>query len=134
MAEKLIPAPLDNKNLVEDCLEDDVFGNFYAGYTHRNLRQYSGKHRHLIGYISKDDKDFYFDSIVDVSWFYGENKVDIKVLAAPGHEDFDEMCKSTLDYFEFVFKQWENPDNENLRVMFERSGNSLFVYFFFVND
>ena len=35
MEQKLIPAPIDNKNLLEDPFEDEVFGNFYACCNHR---------------------------------------------------------------------------------------------------
>jgi len=50
MKQKLIYAPIDNKNLLEDAFEDDVFGGFYAAPDHR-------KHniRHLVGHVRTAD-------------------------------------------------------------------------------
>ena len=131
MEKKLIPAPIDNKNLMEDAFEDDVFKDFYASVQHRNPYEHSGMVRHLIGNVRMDNEDWYFDSIVDAYWIYGTNKVEIKVIATSPTEDFQEMCRNTLDYYADLFKKWENPDNENLRVQFRRQCNSLFVEFFF---
>lgn len=128
MATKLVPAPIDNKNLLEDPFEDDVFGNFYAAYDHRD----GSRSRHLIGNLKINTDDLYIDAIIDVSWIYGENIICIKMLACPPTEDFDEMLKDVRKYYEQIFKGWENPDNENLKVKFvEGLRDRLGVGFFF---
>lgn len=128
MATKLIPAPIDNKNLLEDPFEDDVFGNFYAARDHRD----SSRSRHLIGNLKINTDDLYIDAIIEVLWKYGNNTICIKMLACPPTEDFDEMLKDVRKYYEQIFKEWENPDNENLKVMFvEGLRDRLEVFFSF---
>ena len=81
--ERLIPAPIDNKNLLEDPFEDEVFGNFYACCNHRK----NGL-RHLIGI--KDE------AFVEVCWRFGSNQIEILVVAVNPCEDFEETSKEIL--------------------------------------
>ena len=130
MATKLIPAPIDNKNLLEDPFEDDVFGNFYAARDHRD----GSRSRHLIGNLKINADDLYIDAIIDVSWKYGGNNIYIKMLACPPTEDFDEMLKDVRKYYERIFKEWENPDNEGLKIIFHRLNVGFDVTFYFEVD
>ena len=127
MATKLIPAPIDNKNLCEDPFEDDVFGNFYATKFHRATK----KRRSLIGTLHIDNDDFYIDAIVAVEWFYGGNQIGIQVLAVPPTENFDYMRRDVYAYYKKIFSEWMNPDNPELRVEFYEQGGFLNVSFFF---
>lgn len=79
---KKIAAPIDNKNLMDDPFEDEVFcDGFMHSYDHRD-----GKGtRHLIG-----TKDVVEDGVVnetglvDVCWKWGDNCVHITLLAVSG--------------------------------------------------
>ena len=118
---ELIDAPIDNKNLMEDAFEDDVFGDFYAAADHRT----DGK-RHLIGY-----KKEWSDCLLDVFWKYGWSTVTITVLAIPGHEYFDNVRHELFDGVRKTFSEWEYDD---LHVDCGLSGNDIYVQFFFDMD
>ena len=118
---ELIEAPIDNKNLMEDPFEDEIFGDFYAAADHRK----NGK-RHLIGH-----KREWADCWLDVYWEYGWNTVRITVLAIPGHEDFVYVSHDVYDGVRKTFSEWECEDNPNLHVDFGLSGNTIYVHFFF---
>lgn len=120
---KLIPAPIDNKNLMEDPFEDEIFGDFYAAEDHRK----NGK-RHLIGH-----KKEWSDCLIDVSWEYGYNLVKIAVLAVPAHEDFETVSREVFECVRETFSQWECEDNPHLHVHCVWSGHTypIWVYFFF---
>lgn len=117
---ELIEAPIDNKNLMEDAFEDDVFVDFYCAKDHRT----DGK-RHLIGY-----KKEWADCWLDVYWEYGWNTVTITVLAIPGTEDFDEVSQEVYDGVRKTFSEWEGDDS-HIHVRFFLSGNTISVHFFF---
>ena len=55
MEKNLIPAPIDNKNLMEDPFEDseELFGNFFVGRDHR-----IGSKRHFVGIVDVYDEEF----------------------------------------------------------------------------
>lgn len=119
---ELIEAPIDNKNLMEDAFEDDVFVDFYAAADHRK-----NGHRHLIGY-----KKEWSDCYLDVYWEYGWNTVRITVLAIPGTEDFENVCQEVYDGVRKEFSEWEDDDNDShIHVSFLLSGNTIYVHFFF---
>lgn len=126
---KLIPAPIDNKNLMEDPFEDEVFGDFYAAENHRK----NGK-RHLFGSIDIDTDEFNASGYVEVSWNYGGHCVCIEFKAAPANEDFESMRKDAYSYYRKLFKEWECPDNEDLVVKFSENGHKLYVSFYFDVD
>ena len=113
-----IYAPIDNKNIMEDCLEDEVFGNFYAASDHRH-----GKLRHLIGL--KDN------ALVDVTWSQGYHIVTINVIAVAPTEDFGVVRQETYDSYYKVFKEWEN---DRLQVHFTYFAGELNVSFYFKID
>lgn len=117
---ELIAAPIDNKNLMEDPFEDEIFADFYAAADHRK----DGK-RHLIGY-----KKEWADCYLDVFWEYGWNTVRITVLAIPGHEYFENVRHEVFDGVRKTFSEWENEDTD-IHVDCCLSGNTIWVHFFF---
>ncbi len=126
-----IKAPIDNKNLMEDPFEDEVFcDGFLQAADHRK-----GGKRHLVGTKKvKDDKGF-TDAmgIVDVKWSYGDNCVTITILAIDGvatSYDWEEYRRMIFDDYRREFKSWECPENENLVVDFYELGNMLNVIFY----
>lgn len=123
----LIPAPFDNKNLMEDALYDNVFENFYVAED--NSFFIDGK-RHLIGHLYVCNDDVYVDGYVDVSWEGGINVVIIKLLATP-HGDDSYMRDDCYKYYEEVFKKWECDENEGLVVKTSRMYDNLYVKFYF---
>lgn len=128
--ERLIPAPIDNKNLLEDSFEDDVFDDFYAAKDHRD-----GSHtRHLFGTLNIETDDLYVDGLVEVKWNFGSHTIVISLVAVPPTEDFEQMRNDCYTYYENLFKSWECEENEYLRVKFSRMYDNLFVKFFFVSD
>lgn len=122
-----IPAPIDNKNLLEDPFEDDVFRDFYQGSDHRK----GNNKRHLIGTVSVDTDAIYFDGFVEVKWNWGSNTICIELIACPASEDYFSMKDDFFKYYEGIFKEWECPDNEDLRIQFKREDNKLYVSFYF---
>lgn len=131
-----IPAPIDNKNLVEDAFEDatEIFGNFYEGRNHRE----NGK-RHMVGFVKVYDEEFpkaiNAECYVDATWVFGGNKVFIEVIGVnPCMDSFDEQRDLLFDYYEKQFKSWENEQNVGLRVEFKRNGDILEVRFYFDMD
>ena len=127
----LMECPIDNKNLMEDPFEDDVFcDGFMAARDHRK----KGK-RHLIGNVEVYDKEFpkcvNYWGIVDVSWSYGGNTVTIKMLATDAGEDFDDMRDEIFKHYKELFKSWECEDNPGLVVCFGSEGDSLYVHFYY---
>lgn len=122
---ELIPAPIDNKNLMEDAFEDDVFEDFYAAPDHRRDRN-----RHLVGTKG--------EAYVDVSWEYGSHAIQIKVIAVNPIEDFKETSKNVLDDYKKEFSSWQCEGNPGLVVKFNESEyssiNCLVVEFFFQTE
>lgn len=117
---EFIDAPIDNKNLMEDPFEDEIFGDFYYAKDHLK----NGK-RHLIGY-----KKEWADCLLDVYWEYGWNTVRITVLAVPGYDDFEYVCHEVYDGVRKTFSEWEGDDS-HIHVDFLLSGNTIYVHFFF---
>jgi hypothetical protein len=126
-----IKASIDNKNLMEDPFEDEVFGDFYAASDHRK-----GGRRHLIGH--KTVKDMFGhdceQGIVDVSWSYGDNCVTITLLAVPGTEDWVNTRDYIFDDYKKEFKAWQCEDNPGLVVDFYQLGDKLNVIFYFETE
>ncbi len=131
MEKELIIAPIDNKNLMEDPFEDEVFGNFYAAPDHRT----GGKRRHLIGHFKDDnwmDKGWNnYEAYVDVKWNYGDNSVDISVIAVPPQNDYDDTVAFVFDHYKKLFKSWECKDNPGLVVKTKKVLGILTVSFYF---
>ena len=127
-----IPAPIDNKNLVEDAFEDatEIFGNFYEGRNHRE----NGK-RHMVGFVKVYDEEFpkcvNYSAYVDVTWTYGASHITIKVIGVSASEDFEETKNEVLEHYKKVFKAWECEDNPDLKVEFYQLNNQLNVIFYF---
>lgn len=123
-----IAAPIDNKNLMSDPFENDVFGDFYAAYDHR-----VGRSRHLIGHKTvKDENGIDCESgLVDVQWKWGDNCVRITLLAIPGTEDWDMTRKYIFNDYRDTFKSWECEENPDLKVEFYELKNTLTVIFYF---
>ena len=126
-----IAAPIDNKNLMEDPFEDDVFVDFYSCYDHR-----VGKMRHLIGHkVVKDERGFDCEEgLVDVEWKWGDNCVRITLLAIPGvpdSYDWEYTREAIFEEYRKTFKSWECEENENLVVEFYELMNTLNVIFYF---
>ena len=135
MEKNLMACPIDNKNLMEDPFEDEVFGDFLAARDHRE----NGV-RHLIGLTEVHDEEFpkcvNYSAYTDASWFYGGNIVTIKVIAVEPTEDFDETRDGIFEYYKKLFKSWECEDNPNLVVGFrsDSENDSLWVIFYWSVD
>lgn len=128
-----IAAPIDNKNLLEDPFEDEVFGDFYAAPDHRR----TPRTRHLIGrrkVLNEDGFDCDADALVDAFWKYGDNCVDITLLAVPRKEDDWEYTRREIfDSYKREFKAWECEDNPGLVVEFKEIQNTLYVLFYYTD-
>lgn len=131
-----IPAPIDNKNLVEDAFEDanEIFGNFYEGKGHREKGL-----RHLVGFVQVFDKEYpqcvNTEGYVRAKWSFGDNKVEIEILANnPSMEDYEDTKKDICDYYKKQFKSWENEQNVGLRVEFLDYESGMYVSFFYDMD
>lgn len=119
MEKKLIPAPIDNKNLLEDPFEDGVFCDFYACCNHRQKGL-----RHLMGI--KDE------AFVEVCWHFASNQIEILVVAVNPCEDFEETRKKIFEEYKNEFSSWQCEDNPGLVVEFSsEETNRLFVNFYF---
>lgn len=123
-----IAAPIDNKNLMEDPFEDEVFGDFDAAHDHRVKGV-----RHLVGRKTVDDERGVpcESGLVDVRWKWGDNCVTITLLAVPRTEDWEDTRRHIFDSYRQEFKAWECPDNEGLVVEFYELGDKLNVIFYF---
>ena len=126
----LIPAPIDNKNLLEDPFEDEVFADFYACKDHRD----GSRTRHLMGTLNLDSDDYYVDGFMEVNWKFGGHKVIISLKAVPQTEDIEQMRDDCYKYYENLFKSWECEDNEGLVVKTSRMYDNLYVKFYFEVD
>jgi len=130
-------ATIDNKNLLEDGFEDDLFRDFYPATDHRK-----GNVRHLIGMVEvKEDKIPICDAFVDVKWHFGDAAITITMLGCNPFCDekevqFDELCK----FYESKFKEMEDASNENcmedesFHIGIERKENQLEVSFWWEVD
>ena len=118
-----IYAPIDNKNILEDPFEDDVFKDFYWGPDHRT----GTKRRHLIGSVKTEN----YDAMVDVKWSFGDAAIDIQVIAIQPTEDIDDVRREVFDHYEQVFKAWQCEENEGLVVETKRVLGILTVSFYF---
>lgn len=118
-----IYAPIDNKNLMEDPFEDEVFRDFYWAPDHRT----GSKRRHLIGSVKTEN----YDAMVDVKWHWGDHSIDIQVIAIQPTEDIDDVRREVFDHYEQTFKAWQCEDNEDLVVETKRVLGILTVSFYF---
>ncbi len=125
---KKIAAPIDNKNLMEDPFEDEVFAGFMVAKDHRKKGV-----RHLTGCEAVSDEHGNPCSIglVDASWSYGDNCVTITLLAVPKSEDWENTRRSIFDDYKREFKAWECEDNPGLVVEFYELQDKLNVIFYF---
>lgn len=129
-----IIAPIDNKNLMEDAFEDDVFQDFTVAYDHRN-----GSKRHLIGIVTHVDEDgtsYNESGIVDVRWTYGDNKIFINVLSVPGTEDYETIRVLIFDDYKRLFLSWQNDDTYLIVECKEtrNTPDTLVVSFYFKDE
>ena len=126
MEKKIIPAPIDNKNLMEDPFEDEVFADLYAAEDHRERGV-----RHLIGLCTpKDENGFPLeDGIVDVRWAYGGNTVTIRLIAVNPCNGFEVTQEEVFRHYKEIFKSWECEENQGLVVSFDSGRNVLYVHF-----
>ena len=128
---KRIYAPIDNKNLMEDGL-DEIIEDLYEAPDH-----YKGDHRHKVGFLQLKDNngDLICEACVDVSWHFGDNAVEIQLLAFNEHVNYlEETKQEVFNYYTRFFKEWENEANEGLRVECHEMFNStptLRVSFYF---
>lgn len=133
MEKNLIPAPIDNKNLMEDAFEDDneIFGNFYAAKDHRkNNVRHLLCWAHCIDYYNSPDAE----GVIDVKWNFGGNTVVITLIAVPPSEDFEYVKEQIFDYFKKQFQSWECEDNPGLTIRFGSENDSLYVHFYYDLD
>lgn len=122
-----IYAPIDNKNLMEDAFEDDVFANFYWAPEHRT----GSKRRHMVGMVKTEN----YDAMVDVKWCWGEHSIDIQVIGIQPAEDIDEVRREVFYHYEQLFKAWQCDDNPDLVVETKRVLGILTVsFYFYVED
>lgn len=120
---KRICAPIDNKNILEDPFEDEVFRDFYWAPDHRKKNA-----RHLIGSVKTEN----YDAIVEVKWRFGDAAIEITIVAIQPAEDYELVRDEVFDHYEKIFKSWECEENENLRVETQRVlGFLLRVGFYF---
>lgn len=120
---KRIPAPIDNKNLMEDPFEDGVFQDFLWAPEHRNERH----RRHMVGLAKTEN----YDAIVDARWWYGGHSVEIRLLALQPAEDVETVRDEVFAHYEKTFKSWQCEDNEGLVVETKVSDGVLTVSFYF---
>lgn len=126
--ERLIPASIDNKNIMEDSLLEDVFEGLYHAQDHFE----NGK-RHLIGEISvfeEEDENIetFIEGIVDVKWQYGSNIIRLELLGAQEKEYFSSMADDFAKYYTRIFKEWGDT---NVVVKTSQQGNRLYVALYF---
>ncbi len=125
-----IDAPIDNKNLMEDPFEDEVFGDFYYAPDHRQ----GNNVRHLIGTVNLGDYDkelIGLEAMVEVKWHWGDSHIEIKLIGYNSTENLEEVRDEVFKHYRKVFKAWECDDNEDLRVEFYQLNNQLNVIFYF---
>lgn len=120
-----IYAPIDNKNLMEDSFEDDVFRDFYWAPMHRTSTL-----RHLVGMVKTEN----YDAMVDVKWSFGEHQIDIQVIGIQPSENIDEVRREVFDHYERTFKAWQCEDNPGLVVETHEVLSILTVSFYFEVD
>lgn len=119
---KQILCPIDNKNLLEDAF-DEIIEDLFEAPDH-----YKGDHRHKIGTLQLKDGDgiLICEACVDVSWRFGDNAVEIQILAFNEHvNDLEETKQAVFSYYARYFKEWENEANEGLRVEYGEMYNSV---------
>ena len=135
MEKDLVKCPIDNKNLLEDPFEDEVFADFNAAYDH-----HEDGIRHLIGQVNIYDEEFpkcvNYSANVDVYWNFGHNTVTIKVIGVSPSEDFKETRDEVFNHYKKIFSAWECDDNPGLVVKFSScpSHDSLYVSFYWSED
>ena len=123
-----IAAPIDNKNLMEDSLTDEVFGDFDMAHDH-----YSGGVRHLIGRKAIVDGGVECGSgLVDARWKWGDNCVTITLLSVPRSFCWEATRRQVFDAYRKEFKAWECEDNPGLVVEFYELMDKLNVIFYWV--
>ena len=131
---KRIAAPFDGKNLCDDSLRDDVFRDCYY------CDDSKGRKTHVLGNVTEDNEDVYFDGIVDARWSETSNTIRIELMACPCQEDFFSMRDDFFKHYEKLFKGWENDvkehcfDDEGFLVEFERENNVLYVRFWWLDN
>lgn len=128
-----IPAPIDNKNLMEDGFVDDVFRDFYYATDHRK-----NSVRHLLGTINLGDNDkelLGMEAYVDVKWKFGDASITITLLAYNPCESLDDIRDAVFNHYRSVFKAWECDENPDLVVDFYQLNDKLnVIFYFYVED
>lgn len=81
---KLIPAPIDNKNIMEDWLDD------FMGDERINL---SGKH--IREYIFKTP----LQAVLNIKWYFGGNTIAIEPVYLKGVVTWDEVVEYLNGFF-----------------------------------
>lgn len=116
--------PIDNKNLLEDAFEDDVFQGFYWAPEHRAAT----RTRHLIGSVKTEN----YDALVSATWRYCGHSVEIRVVGTRPAEDIQDVRSEVYAHYERIFKGWECEDNEGLHVVTKRNSldESLQIFFY----
>ena len=127
MKQKLIPAPIDNKNLMEDPLEDEIFADFLDARDHHVSDQ-----RHKVGFIRIPDEA---EAYVDVTWNYGSYRLYIRLLAAnPCMADFISTRDIIFKHYSDLFTSWQCDDNPGLVVNCATVASVLIVTFYFKDE
>lgn len=121
---KLIPAPIDNKNLLEDAFEDNEFQGFYVGNGNSQVR------RHLIGTVETEN----YKAIVSASWRYGDFRIAIEMVGIQPSEEYDLVRDEVFDYYDKAFKTLQCDDNPDLVVKTDKKHDILTVSFYFEVD
>ena len=121
-----IDAPIDNKNLLEDPFEDEVFGDFYWAPDHRM----GANRRHLVGVVDTEN----YGAMVDVEWCFGDHSIDIKVIGKQPTEDIDEVRREVFAHYEQTFKAWQCEDNPGLVVETKQVNGIMTVSFYFETE
>lgn len=116
-----IPANIDNKNIMEDALDEEVFKGFYIGNEGGSCR------RHVIGNVDTEN----YSAIVEAKWNFGENTIDIQLVGTKPGDEPDEVRREVFEHYERTFKAWECEDNPALIVETSQVLGILTIWFYF---
>ena len=116
-----IPAPIDNKNIMEDAIDDEVFRGFYLG------NEGGFRRRHMIGTVDTES----YSAIVEAKWKFGENSIDIKLVGTKPGDEPDDVRREVFELYEHMFKAWQCEDNPSLIVETSQALGTLTIWFYF---
>lgn len=123
----LSPARFNDKDLLEEYLEFNLFGDFHAAKDNHN-----GKMRKLIGRLEVIDYEHYIDATIQATWEWGSNFLCIEVLACNRDEDYDSQTEQVFEYYRKIIK--DTIKNSGVTPVFSEPKNGKFQVLFYVAD